>query len=282
MKFHKKYLTLFFILTTFFLNAQNTYSPVNFDYGRWVFTSNQKGPYWGIYYEQDTLCYYFSRDTLISNHLYRKLYYKGNSYSQLGYKAVSGYEGAFRDDTLNKRVWFGEEVAYDYNLSIGDTLKSEFYSLIVDKIDSASYCGKYFPRFIFKNAPIESALIENIGALNFCVNPYVGPTGYRQLECYFETNSNSCTNCAKAINTNTKNNLNYSIIYPNPTDGKILVTCHDGQKSVSVYSLFGYLTLDRIEKSNQFTLDLSSFKSGIYLLRIESKNGVYTEKIIKK
>lgn len=281
MIIYKKYLTLFFILTTIFLNAQNSYSPVNFDYGRWVFTSNQKGPYWGNYYEQDTFYYYFSGDTLISNQLYRKLYYKVSSYCQLGHKAESGYSGAFRDDTLNKTVWFGEQIAYNYNLTIGDTIKSEFSNLIVNKIDSVSYCAKYFPRFIFKDAPIESALVENIGVLDFLLLPYVGPTGLLKLECYYETNSNKCFACTKIVKTNAIKDNNYSI-YPNPTDGKILVTCNQGQKLVSIFNSSGYLTLEQIEKSDQFTLDLSNDKPGIYLLRIKSMNVVYTEKIIKK
>jgi hypothetical protein len=283
MKLYKNYLTLFFLilLTTNFSNGQVSYSPINFDHGRWVYTSFQKGPYWGTSYENDTLCFYFKGDTIIRNHFYKKLYFSGKSSSYMGRKDVSGYAGAFRDDTLHRTVWYGNEVAYNYNLSIGDTVKFQYSSAIVEKIDSVSYCGKYFPRFIFKDAPIEGALIENIRALYVYVWPYDGETNYRKFECYYETNSTACVSCAGTLKANSIHTLNYSL-YPNPTDGKVNVLSSEGLKLVNVYNSSGYLILQWNEEKAHFIIDLSSYSPGIYMVIIKSEKGIYSEKIVIK
>lgn len=284
MTFHKKYLTLFFILTTIFLNAQNSYSPVNFDHGRWVFVNNyEKGPFWGTAYERDTLRYYFSGDTLISNHLFKKLYFTGKSYSYIGSKVVSGYSGAFRDDTLHRTIWYawvGTQIAYDYNLSIGDTIKQGWgIGAVVDKIDSVFYCGKYFPRFIFKNVPIEYAQIENISTLDVIFWHFF--LSSLRLICYYETNSTAFTACGGTLKANLINEGNYSL-YPNPTEGKMQVNSSEGLKLITVYTSSGKLIISKNERKAQFTIDLSGYSPGIYMLSVKSEKGVYSEKIVKK
>ena len=283
MKLYKNCLTLFFLilLTTNFSNGQVSYSPINFDHGRWVFTYTEKGPYWGTNYENDSLCFYFSGDTVISNHLYRKLYFIGRSTSSLGSKAVSGFVGSFRDDTLHRTVWYGKEVAYNYNLSLGDTVKYRYSSSIVEKIDSIFYCGKYFPRFILKDAPISAALIENIGVLDiiFWYRNFIYVDPY--MVCYYETNSTACVSCAGTLKANSIHTLNYSL-YPNPTDGKVNVLSSEGLKLVNVYNSSGYLILQWNEEKAQFIIDLSSYSPGIYMVIIKSEKGIYSEKIVIK
>jgi hypothetical protein len=47
------------------------------------------------------------------------------------------------------------------------------------------------------------------------------------------------------------------------------------------------VTLDKTCESNQvpgnynYTLDVSSYKPGFYFVRLETKNGTYTQKIVK-
>ncbi|MFZ4522159.1 MAG: T9SS type A sorting domain-containing protein [Bacteroidales bacterium] len=278
----KQNLILFLILFSNLLNGQVSYSPVNFDHGRWVFISNQKGPFWGTEYEIDTLHYYFSGDTTLNTHIYRKLYYLGKSYSGSGSKTVSGYAGAFRDDTVKRTVWFGEGIAYDYNLSVTDTIKHGFYQgMVIASIDSVNCCGKYFRRFVFSNTQNEPALIENIRVLDVCITPYVGSTGSCTLDCYYETNNTNCTSCAYGLGINPYNPNNINI-YPNPTEGKISINSTNGQNLITLFNSFGARILERSEKESKFTIDMSGYSAGIYTIRIVTKNGISIEKIIKK
>lgn len=71
-------------------------------------------------------------------------------------------------------------------------------------------------------------------------------------------------------------NLNKSIIYPNPTTGKLNLKLNQNEsiKSIQIYDQSGKLI------SNQ--LDLSKSPKGIYTVKIETSKRIYLEKIIRK
>ncbi len=72
-------------------------------------------------------------------------------------------------------------------------------------------------------------------------------------------------------------------IYPNPTNGIVNISSTENLKSVQVFDILGKQILEKNIFSTQTQLDLSNFISGVYLLKIESKNGkIKTQKIIKK
>ncbi|MDA9782781.1 hypothetical protein N9B55_00060 [Vicingaceae bacterium] len=80
-------------------------------------------------------------DTVVDGLLYHKLWYYELDASQnaplgmtfgliLGATVSKGYHGAFRNDSINKKVFYlrrslnQEQLLYDFNLSLGDTLQS--------------------------------------------------------------------------------------------------------------------------------------------------------------
>lgn len=71
-------------------------------------------------------------------------------------------------------------------------------------------------------------------------------------------------------------NLNQSLIYPNPTTGKLNLKLNQNEavKSIQIYDQSGKLI------SHQ--LDLSQSPKGIYTVKIETSKGIYSEKIIRK
>lgn len=71
-------------------------------------------------------------------------------------------------------------------------------------------------------------------------------------------------------------NLNSSVIYPNPTTGKLNLKLNQNEtvKSIQVFDQKGSLV------NNQ--LDLSQNPKGIYTVKIETSKGIYSEKIIRK
>jgi hypothetical protein len=66
-------------------------------------------------------------------------------------------------------------------------------------------------------------------------------------------------------------------IYPNPTDGLLKI---DGQgaMNVSVFNMLGQEVM-HTQAEGQATIDLGSFGSGVYMIRVETSNGVSFQKV---
>lgn len=69
------------------------------------------------------------------------------------------------------------------------------------------------------------------------------------------------------------------LVYPNPTNGKIIVGIEEEVQTLSVYSIDGKLL---IQKNNSKEINLNEYSSGIYLLEIQTFTGIKTVKIYKK
>lgn len=269
------------ILNLSALFAQDSYQPINFNNGRWVYTSSQKGPFWGSEYETDTLTYYFNGDTIINNSIYRKLFCSGKSASGNKFKIISEYSGAFRDDTVNKLVWFNGEIAYNYNLKVNDTVKVGIYSnFVVGNIDSVSYCGKYYKRFSFEKVDAGYSLIENIKILDILNFEYDGPTGYRHL-CYYEINNPSCSACA--ILTGSKSLKNNKVtIYPNPSSDKVNIELEKDDGVISIYTSSGSKVEKDLKILGKKIIDVSKYRNGIYIIKISTDHDCYYRILIKE
>jgi extracellular elastinolytic metalloproteinase len=75
-------------------------------------------------------------------------------------------------------------------------------------------------------------------------------------------------------------------VYPNPTSGQFNVKINQfvGKINIQVIDINGRLVLEVKEDNfnNEKTIDLSGFQSGVYLLRVNSEEANFTQKIIKK
>ena len=75
-------------------------------------------------------------------------------------------------------------------------------------------------------------------------------------------------------------------IFPNPTTDKVNIALSDNDRfestTVSVYNLIGKQVLVQKTTANTLELDMSSLAKGTYLLKIDTNNSIYTEKIIKQ
>jgi len=72
-------------------------------------------------------------------------------------------------------------------------------------------------------------------------------------------------------------------VFPNPTHGVVRMQM-EGQPviEVQVFDLFGKMLSHQSVSGNEFSVDLTDYTSGIYLLRLISSEGVETVKIIKR
>ena len=71
-------------------------------------------------------------------------------------------------------------------------------------------------------------------------------------------------------------------IFPNPSKGNVYV-CAESEPvlELQVFDLFGRMLLHESRVEKEFSIDLSGYNAGIYMLRLVTNNGIKTSKIIK-
>ena len=114
---------------------------------------------------------------------------------------------------------------------------------------------------------------EQSGVMNGTMN------GYRSSL----KNSPATVNCSGIING--FNNLldnNQIRIYPNPTEGKIMIQNLTPSKSeeIIVRNILGEVVYIQNSNINLTTLNISNLENGIYFVEIYTENGIRIEKII--
>ncbi|MBQ3843877.1 MAG: C10 family peptidase [Bacteroidales bacterium] len=88
----------------------------------------------------------------------------------------------------------------------------------------------------------------------------------------FLTYDNQCEHTSVAEVS--ENNVS---LYPNPTDGIVNIES-TGTMTISVMNMLGQKVFETTATDNA-NIDLSGFESGIYMVRIETENGIKTEKV---
>lgn len=70
-------------------------------------------------------------------------------------------------------------------------------------------------------------------------------------------------------------------IYPNPVESTLNIDLQDGSaiKSVMLFDILGKRIIDK--KGNIQQLDMSRLSSGLYMLKVETDKGIFTQKIMK-
>jgi hypothetical protein len=72
-------------------------------------------------------------------------------------------------------------------------------------------------------------------------------------------------------------------LYPNPVTSSLKIDLPGTDKySVALYNTLGQLVINQKNNQGQLELDMNHLNSGFYYLYVNSKEGFYTEKIIKK
>ncbi len=78
-------------------------------------------------------------------------------------------------------------------------------------------------------------------------------------------------------------NCNAVKLYPNPiTDGTFNVVSSVNIETISVYSMSGCEMTRRSCQGNKLTIDVSGLNAGIYVVKVDTANGVVTNKLIVK
>jgi photosystem II stability/assembly factor-like uncharacterized protein len=74
------------------------------------------------------------------------------------------------------------------------------------------------------------------------------------------------------------------IVYPNPATNKISIETHSnlqGETTICIFNMNGeILQLEKFQRQNLIEMDVSAMAKGIYLLKIQTKTGVETKKLV--
>ena len=284
------------ISTCQFSNSQtNMYHPFPESDAIWV------GRSWymmgGYDLVEDDYNLYIGGDTTIGAYTYHKLYQNGFVWTtgHPGYYYYARYAGSFRQDVANRKVYLFENgtdtLAYDFNLSTGDTLPVTWLSngltYTVQSIDSVLIGSQYHKIFRLNDNNI--ALMEGIGTTNGAFAPIVpvGEVGY-ELWCMRINNQIAWTSspgneCRLTSITENAFPENQIVISPNPTNDKITVTINKftGETVISVFNMRGEQVIqDKFRNQNTVEMNVDMLPQGIYIVKIQTNSGIESEKLV--
>jgi len=145
----------------------------------------------------------------------------------------------------------------------------------------------YNPAFALTGGTPAGGSYSGTGVSGGNFNPSTAGLGTKTIT-YSYTDANSCANTA----TNTilvdaclglgDNEIAAVSVYPNPTDGKLILSNVIGKTSFKVISVSGQVVLSGVVSNNANTIDISSFENGIYVLQLAQEQGLQTVRIVKK
>jgi hypothetical protein len=248
-------------------------------------------------------------DTVINLTTYHKLQKTGIKYQEdlIGnctsniQSFINQYVGCFRNDSINKRVYFvppfslSDTLLYDFNLSLGDTVKSYLSGFtgedwVVTDVDSVYLGNQYHKRFKLNNClPKTLFIIEGIGSTFGLLSPFICWAPYWEhiydLLCFTNNNStvypDSTTSCIVVTSVN-ESAIEKSInIFPNPTSDFINITTTFQLLDISIFNSTGKLVMKEVISSN--LIDISRLQPGLYLIQISlDEKQVYRQKILRQ
>ena len=71
-------------------------------------------------------------------------------------------------------------------------------------------------------------------------------------------------------------------IYPNPAIDRLNIDSKEKIQKLEVYDALGRKVVSKIPKQNNFSLDISNLEQGIYILKLQTKEGIGSYKVVEK
>jgi len=255
--------------------------------------------------------YYLNGDTVLTDSVettYYKIFRRGTLSTISVYPdnscdentwVIDEYVALVRQVDRNVYIKSGngpETLIYDFNLAVGDTIDTELFypeqPLIVTFIDSIWVGDYYFKRFYSNQILYNGYLIEGIGhGMGF-----LEPNGWTdewgaEMYCYvrgdsivytFENGEGGC-DYVLSVEKHHQFNIGFTI-YPNPAVGKVTIAVNENVKvvKVRVYGVMGRVVIEKSYQSPQppsprgssIALDVRDLQPGMYLIEVETKDGL--------
>jgi hypothetical protein len=242
--------------------------------------------------------YLIAGDTNISSKIYHKLTRISANYAitltgmpdlnNLG-ATYQSYYGAFREDTILKKVFYmpywnpNEQLLYDFNLQLGDTLSGVNHGnhTYVGAVDSILIGTDYRRRLgivceLFSNYPYVY-LIEGIGSTSGLVEPIDIPfEGYSILYCFTQNEihlyqSSDMNSTCDFLSVNENESNKYFSISPNPFSQSTQITLNQNYHSIAlaVYDIQGkQVAQQQYKDCDKIQLNRNQLSNGLYFLKL--------------
>jgi hypothetical protein len=231
--------------------------------------------------------YILTGDTTMNGKIYSKIDRSGlcSQCCKAPYSPQDGYIGAYRQDTITKKVFFiqngmtDEQLLYDFSLRVGDTIKGFLLpygpsGITVYSIDSILLDSIYYRRI--NSGAIQ--LIEGIGSSQGLIEPLIpyDPVGW--LICfnkngetvYYNNVSGDSCNIVNGIELNTESHY-IPLVYPNPCGNKVSFDINNPTSQAYILTLQdskGSQLKTLIVSGSSVVLDLSDYTPGLYFYTI--------------
>lgn len=244
-----------------------------------------------------------SGDTVINGLNYKRLISHGFvNLSTQGFcsQVLLSYLGAVRNDTAAKKVFFcpfaqsTEELLYDFNMQVGDTLTGVLNSYLQDQNtvyakDSVLVNGSYRNRWMVDSC-YSISIVEGIGSVFGLIAPLPGcitDGDYYQLQCYTENNvvvyppnAGPCALIDKLTETDVASKE--ILLFPNPSNNAFFIESNTViLEQLALYDISGKLVRSaRLNGVKKYLIE--GLESGYYTLQLTgSDTKVYNKKLIK-
>jgi hypothetical protein len=264
----------------------------NFNFGMYCFFNGTADDYYSIT---------ISGDTLINSQTYHKLttpYIQSFSTGNCAGVVTTGYKGAIRQDTTNRKVFFippsnnAEELLYDFTIQVGDTVRgyTETQAMppdIVQSIDSVLVGNTYRKRWKI-NTGYGINLIEGIGSTFGLIERSPGSVvdvGGYIITCFQQNGSifypDTITSCQLINSVYPIDIISTQVaIFPNPSKGDFTIDFNRANiKEIQLIDLLGNIII-RKQTENQTKINLFNLYSGTFILAIIDNDGNTTYKKI--
>jgi hypothetical protein len=242
-----------------------------------------------------------SGDTLINGLLYHKLQVPyiqvlGNLKTT---EIVTGYNGAIRQDTLNRKVFIippadiTEQLLYDFTLQVGDTVKGYIENIAgikdaVESVDSVLVGINYHKRWKI-NSYYKIYFIEGIGSTYGLIEYSPGHSVDAPdifITCFLQngiTTYPDTVNSCKLISTITPIDIESDQIkiYPNPSNGLLTIEFDKSLnvKEIRLTDLLGK-SIFQEQTRNMTKIKIDNLQSGTYIVTLIDKDDKMTKKKI--
>jgi len=217
-----------------------------------------------------------------------------------------GIENSFYTRYDNGKIYYHngtggtEFLLYDFTLQLKDTFPSDkLNNPIVDSISTVTLPNGQIRKYMeLKNEYNTHRWIDGIGDIDFgLLYNWGGREGERQFfvcqkdeaGIVYENmatpwSCDSLTNVTLVTSLNSKSNVEYLEVFPNPTQGILTIKGKslDENTEVQLMDLSGrFILAKKIESKESIRIDLSEIKDGAYLLMIFRDNETQFRRIIK-
>ncbi len=250
------------------------------------------GNYWKVVFIPDpfsppssyiTYTYILQGDSTIGGFTYKKLYHcESNSLHAM-----------LREDTLGKKV-FGivltqefnydyncplgeEELLYNFNLNMGDSIKTCISEGIMGSIDSLNIMGN--PIIGYKILPINKYVYMGVGGEQGILQKLIlFAEGYQYLAAY--GNTNDCSNMVSSLPI--INEPKKVMVYPNPVSDIIHLSDVTIGTKWQIIDIYGKLFLEGNLRYPPFDIPLLNLPTGVYFIHFSQNNEVFSDIFVKQ